>query len=478
MFYAKKTAGYAPDGKATFNHYDQFDNVDAWAAASGKAKANISTDRSFIGNTSVKIQTGTLMETIERRDITDDNAVYEVMLYIPATTVSAQTVMWLTYDNATSAVVGINQVNSTTKFVYRFDATWYVSSISLTVGWHKLGISYDGSLVKLMVDDVVVGSRAYTAPTQYVGLGDWWNENNTSAVYLDAFRVRKCATAEPTVSVKDAGSHYIISVTNNLSEVLTDFQVAVNSADLALSSTDESLLILPAHRSERSNVPYMDLFDGCVAYWDFMGDVQDVMGNFNGSVSGAVLATGRFGVHNSGYTVSGTQYITTNYVLQAPTNSNLFTVLQWVYFDGVNTANVFGSDASATGQFHLDAYITSTFYGLGRSYFGGTTSDGPDEVPKSPPAGWYLVGVTKTAAKTFDVYVNGVKEISGATRQATTSTKLNFGRAYVNHTAGARVIGESMAFDIALTEEQHRILYEVMRKFKVYPIMHPRRLLL
>ena len=53
-----------------------------------------------------------------------------------------------------------------------------------------------------------------------------------------------------------------------------------------------------------------DLFNGCVAYYDFRGDARDVVGGYDGTVNGATLTTDRFGVANSAYSFDGNDYIT------------------------------------------------------------------------------------------------------------------------------------------------------------------------
>ncbi len=147
----------------------------------------------------------------------------------------------------------------------------------------------------------------------------YWIESTTGKTYLKVpellpfetrmYSVSKAAgyvpdngvgtTSDTTVSA--VADTFKINVTNNTNQTVYNQIAEVDSTSLNLTSTDDSLLILPMNCSEQSNVPYMDLFDGCVAYYDFMGDAQDVMGNHDGTVTGATLTTDRFGVQNAAY---------------------------------------------------------------------------------------------------------------------------------------------------------------------------------
>lgn len=54
------------------------------------------------------------------------------------------------------------------------------------------------------------------------------------------------------------------------------------------------------------------LMDGLVAYYDFRGDANDIIGGNNGTVNGATLTTDRFGTANGAYNFNGSSYIVTN----------------------------------------------------------------------------------------------------------------------------------------------------------------------
>lgn len=74
-----------------------------------------------------------------------------------------------------------------------------------------------------------------------------------STIVMDWVCVRKAVVTEPTVSVEDKNGYYLVKVVNNTASALTDYQVAVYSTDLGISSADASILIVPA---DTNPVPY------------------------------------------------------------------------------------------------------------------------------------------------------------------------------------------------------------------------------
>ncbi len=85
----------------------------------------------------------------------------------------------------------------------------------------------------LSASDSTYSSRSYLALSCYSG-GEYW---------IDWIRVRKYVEPEPTVTVTDRGSYYEVTITNNTSTDLTDFQVSFAAADVGVTSTSESLAI-------------------------------------------------------------------------------------------------------------------------------------------------------------------------------------------------------------------------------------------
>ena len=76
------------------------------------------------------------------------------------------------------------------------------------------------------------------------------------------------------------------------------------------------------------------LSDGLVAYYDFNGDAQDIIGGNNGTVTGATLTTDRFSNSNRAYSFNGT----TDWIALSTTNTltNQFTFSFW--FNSTNVS--------------------------------------------------------------------------------------------------------------------------------------------
>lgn len=75
----------------------------------------------------------------------------------------------------------------------------------------------------------------------YIGTDDY--DNGDTVFYANWVFVRKYVSTEPTVTVEDKGSHYLVTVTNNDATDYEDLQVYFNAADISLASVDESLKI-------------------------------------------------------------------------------------------------------------------------------------------------------------------------------------------------------------------------------------------
>jgi len=123
-------------------------------------------------------------------------------------------------------------------------------------------------------------------------------------------------------------------------------------------------------------------------------------------------------------------YISTSYNIEAATSSNIQTFCSWLYGTSTNNS-FFGSGASAQGQFHL----ILNFQSNGQLRFaesnyggGGGALDQTNIVTVSANSTWNYACIVKTAVSTFDVYFNGTKVITGATKAATLPAPFNLGR--------------------------------------------------
>jgi hypothetical protein len=154
----------------------------------------------------------------------------------------------------------------------------------------------------------------------------------------------------------------------------------------------------------------------------------DISGNGN---NGTLTNGPTFSSTNGGSIVFDgiNDLMTTSFTIQAATSSNLQTYCSWL--NGRTTNNsFFGSSASSTGQFHLILnFNVSQQLSFGASFFGGgSAGDQTNVVTVNSNPTWNYACIVKTAAQTFDVYLNGEKVITGAIKTANQPSSFNLGR--------------------------------------------------
>jgi hypothetical protein len=315
MFYVEKTEGFAPNGKAIFNKlFDEFSgssvDTDIWTV---------------LNSTGISVANGVLTATnssgwLESKEsFGNEDIILESRFEHISMPASGYNPLSL-WKSATDTFGGlIHPDSSNIKTYYRNNGNWItitggisgIADITCRIIIHTNGtcdIQYINNDTGTVFSEALgVTNTISNEPIRFIR-----REDDGSSYYNQSFEVqfhhilaRKYVATEPTVTVKDCGSFCQITVTNNTPDTMSDVQVSFDSTPLNLTSTDDSLLILPMNNSERSNVPYMDLFDGCVAYWDFMGDAQDIMGNHDGVVTGASLTTDHMGIQNAAYSFDG-----------------------------------------------------------------------------------------------------------------------------------------------------------------------------
>ena len=164
----------------------------------------------------------------------------------------------------------------------------------------------------------------------------------------------------------------------------------------------------------------------------------DLSGNGN---DGILLNGSTFNSADSGSIVFDgvDDLMSTSYNIEAATSANLQTFCSWVYGTSTNNS-FFGSGANGTGQFHIILYFqSSTQLAFGGSYYGGGSPiDQNNVVTVSPNSTWNHACIVKTAASTFDVYFNGTKVITGATKGANQPAPFYLGRWWLSQPCPSR----------------------------------------
>ena len=148
-------------------------------------------------------------------------------------------------------------------------------------------------------------------------------------------------------------------------------------------------------------------------------------------------------------------YLNTTYNIEAATSSNLQTFCSWMYGTTINST-FFGSGADNTGKFHLILqYSSTTQLFFGESYYGGGAgpTDQNNYATVSPNSTWNYACIVKTAPSTFDVYFNGVKVISGASKAATSSATFSLGRLWSGWYRPS-IIGSVQIYNRSLTADE------------------------
>lgn len=171
------------------------------------------------------------------------------------------------------------------------------------------------------------------------------------------------------------------------------------------------------------------------------------------------------GVRYFNYDGSNT-YANTGVTIAAADSSSLQTFCSWSY--GTSTDNhFFGSDAYTTGQFHLILNWTGVVNVItggmqlrfGASYYGGVPSrwSGADDDTNlwsgTVNSGWNYACVVKTDENTYDVYLNGTKIISDASKAATYSSNLSLGQWWSGQNKSQKV-GMLYTYGRALTADE------------------------
>ena len=156
---------------------------------------------------------------------------------------------------------------------------------------------------------------------------------------------------------------------------------------------------------------------------------------------------------NNGYlTFDGTnQYLNTSHNIEAATSANLQSFCSWLYGTSTNNS-FFGSGASSAGQFHLILnFQDATQIRFGESnYGGGIPNDQNNLAAVASNPTWNYACVVKTAVSTFDVYFNGSKVITSATKMASNPAPFSLGRWWVGRVIPASISNVSI-YNRALT---------------------------
>ena len=310
---------------------------------------------------------------------------------------------------------------------------------------HRSGFT----IVELLVVIVVIGILAaitivsYTGITQRATVATLQSDLGNSSQQLKLFNITNSAYP---VSITDCPSPAAGNMCLNSSSGTSYSQYAVNN-----STSPQGFCIT----ATKSSTNYKITSDSAPAQGDCQnygsvlrldaGDVASYPSPFNGTTWADLSGGGNNGTLNNGVGYNAMNggalsfdgvddTMTTTAVIEAATSSNLQTFEGWFYNDGVNAWKIFGSNAGSWGKFHLFVQGDNSSVTFGASHFGGGVSnDGPDTVLRAVSVGEHQIVVTKTAAKTFDVYIDGTKIFNQMNREAINPSNFNLGQDYMVH---------------------------------------------
>jgi hypothetical protein len=281
--------------------------------------------------------------------------------------------------------------------------------------------------------------------------------------------------------VDDHSTFYKISVTNTTNERQENCTAVIPSTSLNLSSTTESLQILPVHRSETSNVPYADLFTDCIAYWDFMGDAQDVIGNHDGTVTGATLTTDRFGVQNAAYQFT-TDTDIINMGQRVLDTEGPFSVEAIFKHDTLSSMQAIVGEMgnnNTIGEFIINSMPDGALRFMRRHSASSEVTITLTDDGVIAHGNWYHV-ICIFDGSAYLIYVNDVLVTTTTTTGVYTGTQNNF--TCVGNDVGIFYPLKGQVAMIKLynvdISNSVSIRYRLSQTGYIYPIMHPRRLIM
>ena len=190
---------------------------------------------------------------------------------------------------------------------------------------------------------------------------------------------------------------------------------------------------------------------------------KDLSGNSN---NGTLWNGPTYNSNDKGYlTFDGANdYLNTSYNIEAATSSNLQSLCGWLYGTSTNNS-FFGSGANGGGQFHLILnFQTPTQIRFAESYYGGGggINDQNNLATVAANSTWNYACIVKTAVSTFDVYFNGSKVITNATKTAVNPAPFNLGRWWTGQPVPANISNVSI-YNRALTSTEINQNFEALR---------------
>jgi hypothetical protein len=258
----KKEAGYIPDGNDVFEVFDDFDTLDDWTIVLGSwsvANSELSIPATGSNSNYLKYNTQLSLDTYKIASRYYLSGSTYLVVEADSTPYYAHALDIASWNGALPKVVSVlpdwNVANTEGALLSEGHTSekWYVQETTVLSGNNYADI-YDNGRNNL------IGTSDFQT-VDGTGAGHYfaiWGRSDTTGTKYDWITVRKYASVEPTVTVTDEGEYYVVTVTNNLASELTNYQVGFSSADIDLSSIDESLEI--TEYIEDAEITYSDTY--------------------------------------------------------------------------------------------------------------------------------------------------------------------------------------------------------------------------
>jgi hypothetical protein len=233
----------------------------------------------------------------------------------------------------------------------------------------------------------------------------------------------------------------------------------------------------------------MDLFDGCVAYYDFMGDAQDVMGNHDGTVSGATLTADHMGIQGAAHSYDGTNdYIS----VSSPIIDTLeFAIETMIFIPSTSTSDLSSILLQNSGGWTSSGLECTINFAVGELRCewcdGSRSNPGRCEYVLQPADydRWLHMVATRDSNGETKIFIDGVDSATSIANNTVTTNSVTtsyIGGRYTNN--GGTVYGSpykqaySRFWSRHLSEPEISALFNLSKFCYPYPIMQKPRLIL
>ncbi|WP_342305532.1 hypothetical protein [Methanolobus sp. ZRKC5] len=239
--YVEKIPGYTPNGEAVYTFFENCSgDFSEWTGQIEEGTG------SFTGKGKVG---GVYSSSSDMARITneqEDGFILEFDFYgvAPNSYGCSVAVGSTAIDDNTAGY--LHQSSSSGQFYYNgnmfYDgvmSTWYRIKLVTSSKSNQVWYVYD-------MDGNLLGTSTEGTNTRSANYVKWkqnWVTSTSVYEYLDNVTIRQYTSNEPTISVTDAGTYYIIEIQNNEATQLNDYQISVPIVDIDINTTTESIKI-------------------------------------------------------------------------------------------------------------------------------------------------------------------------------------------------------------------------------------------